>query len=266
MRIVTGARALLVAAVIAPALFGAGVASAATRSHASDKISKHIIGKATAPGLPPVKNDSIQVQFDSSVTVDEATLWLDYVIAVRQSALSDAKTEVQSLKHVSSSDQQQLLTTLQQVGTSLNLITNNAPSNPALPEITREAQSILGLQIFGVIAPQYSLLQKEDQLLTWTDTLSNKEAAAAAAIAIMQLSTSISSLEPGLDAAIQSIVQRALSTLNQSKSAILGVTASDTKTADSMFTSANSVVTGISAQLKLAESDLRQLVGLLAGS
>jgi hypothetical protein len=196
--------------------------------------------------------------------LSRVSAWLDQLISVRQQALVQLQGTVEGANQLGRVDRTQLTAIVTAATSQLSTISTRALNDERVSSVATQAQLIINLQILGVIVPQVRDLSRADVLFNKTQTLSSKESAAVAAIAITHQSSAQVASEQTLDVAVQSLVGSNLTTLELYQHALEGLSAQSRVTAPGIFAGALTTITTSTKQLSTAERDLRLLVRDLA--
>lgn len=210
-------------------------------------------------GLPPVSPDNPLVSIPTGVTFSRAQGWLSRVILVRQAALLSLSKSLTAQNVILASDRVQLSALIGSALTRLNTIANDASSDTTVAAVRHQARQVMNLQILNLVVPQVHLLSRVDSLRGLAAQLSANESAAAASIAISRATASSVNSEQALDQTIKSLAQAITSELQLTQDALLSRPGS-ADIAAGVFANAKVSLLTASSQLRIANTDLRNLV------
>ena len=214
--------------------------------------------------LPPVTQDNPSFSLPSGVTLSRAQGWLSRVILVRQTALLSLSAALTSDHLIQAGDRAQLTSLIDSAMARLNTIATGMSGDASVAAVRRQAQQVMGLQVFNVLEPQIRLLSRVDLSLGLAAQLSAKESSAAAAIAISRATAASLHSEQTLDQTVKSLAQAITSELATAQGALLALPGSSYAVA-SAFSGAKVALATAYSQLRLANTDLRNLVVQLVG-
>ncbi len=214
--------------------------------------------------LPPVSQDNPLVSLPIGVTLSQAQSWLSRVILIRQTALLSLSASLATDHVILASDRAQLVALIDAAMARLNAIATGMTGDANVAAVRRQAQQVMGILVFNTLEPQIRLLSRVDVALAFAAQLSAKESSAAAAIAISRANAASVHAELTLDSTIKSLAQAITSELTAAQSALLALSGSSD--ADSAaFTSTKVTLSTAYSQLRVANTDLRNLVVQLVG-
>lgn len=236
---------------------GHGVSSGKTTVYSSKRTVKSAL-------LPPVALDKPLVALPPGVTLSQAQGWLSQVILVRQTALMSLTSSLMTDRMIQPTDRVQLTAFIDATMARLNAIATDASGDTSVITLRHQAEQVMNLQVFNATAPQVHFLTRVDILIGLAAQLSTKESSAAAAIAISRATSTSLRSEQTLDQTVKSLAQAITSELQSTQAALFALPrSSDTDAA--AFTNAKIALSTASAQLRLANTDLRNLVVQLVG-
>lgn len=263
------ARVVLVAVGISVGVLPVAFASTAAPSRdvqvASGQTVVHGLKRAPRYSpLPSVFQDDSQVTLPLGISLSRAQGWLSRVIAVRESALRSLSGPLIANPVIQPSDRAQLTTLIDTSLATLDAISSEVSGDTSVNAVRRQSLEVMNLEVLGVRMSQVHLLERVDVLVGLADQLSAKESSAAAAIAISHATAATLRAEQTMDHTVKSLAQTISSELGSTQTALLALPGTPLMNV-AAFSNAKLVLSTASAQLRLANTDLRELVIQLVG-